>query len=67
MTDFDIILGMTWLFPYYVVLNCNSKSVTLEIPGREKLVWEGVYKPKPTNIISSIRARKLVVQGCLAN
>ncbi|WMV59720.1 hypothetical protein MTR67_053105 [Solanum verrucosum] len=60
MIDFDIILGMTWLSPYYVVLNCNTKSVTLEIPGWEKLEWEGVYKPKQTKIISSIRASKLV-------
>ena len=37
MIDFDIILGMTWLSPYNVVLNCNTKFVTLEIPGREKL------------------------------
>ncbi|WMV58018.1 hypothetical protein MTR67_051403 [Solanum verrucosum] len=36
MIDFDIILGMTWLSPYYVVLNCNTKSVTVETPGREK-------------------------------
>ncbi|KAH0673662.1 hypothetical protein KY284_024749 [Solanum tuberosum] len=65
MNDFDIILGMTWLSPYYVVLNCNTKSVTLKILGREKLEWEGVYKPKQAKIISSIRARKLVGQGCL--
>ncbi|WMV42581.1 hypothetical protein MTR67_035966 [Solanum verrucosum] len=38
---------MTWLSPYYDVLNCNAKLVTLEIPGRERLEWEGVYKPKP--------------------
>ncbi|WMV47551.1 hypothetical protein MTR67_040936 [Solanum verrucosum] len=66
MTDFDIILGMTWLSPYYDVLNCSTKSVTLEIPSREKLELEDVYKPKPAKIISSIRARKLVGQGCLA-
>ena len=57
---------MTWLSPYYTGLNCNTKLVTLEIPGRERLEWEGVYKPKLAKIISSIRARKLVGQGCLA-
>ncbi|WMV40756.1 hypothetical protein MTR67_034147, partial [Solanum verrucosum] len=31
MTDFDIILSMTWLSHYYIVLNCNAKSITLEI------------------------------------
>ncbi|WMV49430.1 hypothetical protein MTR67_042815 [Solanum verrucosum] len=66
MTDFDIILGMTLLSPYFALLNCNTKSVTLEIMGRERLECEGVYKPKQAKIISSIRARKLVGQGCLA-
>ncbi|WMV07946.1 hypothetical protein MTR67_001331 [Solanum verrucosum] len=33
--------------------------------GKEKLEWEGVYKSKQAKIISSIRARKLVEQGCL--
>ncbi|KAH0730222.1 hypothetical protein KY289_001410 [Solanum tuberosum] len=66
MTGFDIILGMTWLSPYDVVLNCNTKSVSLEILRREKLEWEGVYKPKQAKIISSIRTRKLIGQGCLA-
>ncbi|WMV24114.1 hypothetical protein MTR67_017499 [Solanum verrucosum] len=59
-------ISMTWLSPYYTGLNCNTKLVTLDIPGRERLEWEGVYKPKLAKIISSIRARKLVGHGCLA-
>ncbi|WMV54684.1 hypothetical protein MTR67_048069 [Solanum verrucosum] len=43
-----------------------AKSVTLEILGREKLEWEGVYKPKASKVISFIRDKKLVGQGCLA-
>ncbi|KAH0632992.1 hypothetical protein KY284_035778 [Solanum tuberosum] len=66
VTNFDINLGITWLSSYYVVLNFNTKSLTLEIPGREKLEWKGVYKSKPSNVISYIWARKLVGQGCLA-
>ncbi|WMV18706.1 hypothetical protein MTR67_012091 [Solanum verrucosum] len=57
---------MTWLSPYYDVLNCYTKSISLHISGREKLEWEGVYKPKKAKIISSIRTMKLVGQGCLA-
>ena len=66
MTGFDIILDMTWLSPYYVVLNCNTISMTLKILGKENLECERVYKPKQANIISSIRVSKLVEQGCLA-
>ncbi|WMV13719.1 hypothetical protein MTR67_007104 [Solanum verrucosum] len=47
-------------------LICNAKYVTLAILGREKLEWEKVYKRKPTKVISSIQARKLVGQRCLA-
>ena len=35
MDDFDIILCMIWLSSYNVVLNCNTKSVTLEILERK--------------------------------
>lgn len=48
------------------MLNCNTKSVTLEIPSKERLEWKGVYKSKLAKIISSFRDRKLVEQGCLA-
>ncbi|WMV32386.1 hypothetical protein MTR67_025771 [Solanum verrucosum] len=48
---------MTWL---------SVMPFRARIPVREKLEWEEVYKPKPAKIISSIRARKLVGQGCLA-
>ena len=27
--DFDVILGMTWLSPYFAILDCNAKTVTL--------------------------------------
>ncbi|WMV40970.1 hypothetical protein MTR67_034355 [Solanum verrucosum] len=37
-----------------------------ENSGKGKVRVEGVYKPKQAKIISSIRARKLVGQGCLA-
>ncbi|KAH0672776.1 hypothetical protein KY290_026933 [Solanum tuberosum] len=48
---------------------CDSldSPIRVSTPVREeKLEWEGMYKPKQAKIISSIRASKLVVQGCLA-
>lgn len=35
MIDFDIIFDMNVLAPYYFVLNCSTKFITLEILGRE--------------------------------
>ena len=66
MADFNIILGVTSLSPHYGVHNSNTMFVTLEIAGREKLELEEVYKPNQVKIIFSIRASKIVEQGCLA-
>ncbi|WMV22938.1 hypothetical protein MTR67_016323 [Solanum verrucosum] len=31
--------GITWLSPYYVMLNCIAKSMTLKIPGQGYLAY----------------------------
>lgn len=49
------------------MLNCNTKSVNLQIPERKKLEWEGVYKTKQAKIIFSIQSRKLVGQDFYDN
>lgn len=62
MTDFDIILDMSCLSLYCAMLDCNIKSVTLEILWVEKLECEVVYKVKQAKIISFLWASKLVKQ-----
>ncbi|XP_070047099.1 uncharacterized protein [Nicotiana tomentosiformis] len=37
MTDFEIILGMDWLFPYHAILDFHAKTVTLDIPALPRL------------------------------
>ena len=37
MVDFDVILGMTWLYQNFAILDCNAKSVTLAKPGTDPL------------------------------
>lgn len=41
MTNFDVILGMTLLSTRHNMLACHAKTVTLEIPDRKRLKWEG--------------------------
>ncbi|XP_015078162.1 uncharacterized protein LOC107021966 [Solanum pennellii] len=66
MIDFDVILGMDWLSPYHVVLDCYAKTVTLSMPGVPPVLWQTAYSHTPTGIISFVRARRLVASGCLA-
>ena len=66
MVDFYIIQGMTWLSPNIAILDCKAKIVTLAKPGTYPLVWEGDYTSNPVRMISFLRAKRMVIKGCLA-
>ena len=66
MVDFDVILGMDWLSPYHVVLDCNAKTVTLAMPGIPRVEWNSVSGSYTSKVISFIRAQKLVERECLS-
>ena len=66
MVDFDIIVGMNWLYPYHVVLDCNTKTVTLVMPGISRVEWKGVSGSYPSMVISFIYGQILVERGCLS-
>ncbi|XP_070015958.1 uncharacterized protein [Nicotiana sylvestris] len=66
MVDFDIILGMDWLSPHYVILDCHAKTVTLAIPGIPRIEWSGTLDHTPSRIISFLKAQRMVEKGCVA-
>ncbi|MBX4377745.1 hypothetical protein K4H02_22060, partial [Mycobacterium tuberculosis] len=66
MVDFDVFLGIDWLSPYHVVLDCNAKTVTLAMPGVPRVEWKSVSGSYPRKVISFIRAKRLVERGCLS-
>ncbi|XP_070057979.1 uncharacterized protein [Nicotiana tomentosiformis] len=66
MTDSEVILGIDWLSPYYVVLDCHAKTVTLAMPELPRLKWKGSSVSAPSRVISFLKARHMVEKGCLA-
>lgn len=64
--DFDIILGMHWLSPYHIVLDCYAKTITLVVLGIPLVLWQGAYSHTLTDLISFIWARQLDAFKCLA-
>jgi len=56
MVNFDVILGMDWLSPYHVVLDCNAKTVTLAMLGVPRVEWKSVSGSYHIKVISFIRA-----------
>ena len=66
LEEFDIILGMDWLFKHHAVVNYYTKEVTIEISGQEKIVLVGERKTIPTCLISTTMAFQLIRDGCEA-
>ncbi|XP_077228493.1 uncharacterized protein LOC143861449 [Tasmannia lanceolata] len=64
--DFDVILGMDWLSVHHVLVDCNKKIVTFEIPGEEKSCFEGRGALSTRVILSAMQACRLLRQGCEA-
>ena len=42
MVDFDVIMGMDWLFPCQAFSECFSKNITLNILSIYSVVWQGL-------------------------
>ncbi|XP_070007790.1 uncharacterized protein [Nicotiana sylvestris] len=66
MIDFKIILGMDWLSPYYAILDCHAKTVTLAMLLLPRLEWKGSTIDTSSRVISFLKARHMVEKGCLA-
>ncbi|KAE8710969.1 UDP-Glycosyltransferase superfamily protein isoform 1 [Hibiscus syriacus] len=62
--EFEVILGMDWLFRYYGDVNCILKKVTLKSPGGTKISVSSEKFNPLANVISVMSAKKLLLQGC---
>ena len=57
MIDFDVILGMDWLYSYHTILNCHAKTITLAMPGIPIVEWRGTHSHPSKGLISFLKAR----------
>ncbi|GJR75495.1 hypothetical protein Tco_0087860 [Tanacetum coccineum] len=60
---FDVIIGMDWLVKHDAVIVCGEKVVRIPY-GNKTLIVEGDKGGSRLKIISCIKARKYVEQGC---
>ncbi|XP_070046266.1 uncharacterized protein [Nicotiana tomentosiformis] len=66
MVDFYVILGMDWMSPYHAILDCYAKTVTLAILVLPRLEWRGTHGHSTSRVISFVKARCMVEEGCIA-
>ncbi|KAL5537969.1 hypothetical protein UlMin_045686 [Ulmus minor] len=65
MHDYDVILGMDWLSKYNAKIDCHKKRVSFEPTKGQKFAFQGEKKRSRTSFLSSLKAGKLLKQGCM--
>ncbi|KAL4016750.1 hypothetical protein IC575_024407 [Cucumis melo] len=63
MLDFDVILGMDWLAANHASIDCCRKEVTFNPPSMASFKFKGGGSRSLPQVISAIRASKLLSQG----
>ncbi|KAA0033251.1 pol protein [Cucumis melo var. makuwa] len=63
MLDFDVILGMDWLAANHANIDCSRKEVAFNPPSMASFKFKGEGSKLLPQVISAIRASKLVSQG----
>ncbi|KAL0556479.1 hypothetical protein IC582_004993 [Cucumis melo] len=63
MLDFEVILGMDWLAANHANIDCSRKEVTFNPPSRARFKFKGEGSRSLPQVISAIRASKLLSQS----
>jgi len=65
LSDFYIILGMNWLHTYGAQIDCEDLNVILKDEKGRKVYFYGQREAKSCSLIFTIKASKLLCQGCI--
>jgi len=65
MVDFDMILGMDWLYSSYAFIDCRTRVVKFQFLGASVFEWSGNSVSPKCHFISYLKARKLISKGCI--
>ena len=57
MVDFDIILGMDWLYACYASVDCRTRIVKFQFPNEPIIEWRGSPVAPKGKIISYLKVR----------
>ncbi|XP_070057521.1 uncharacterized protein [Nicotiana tomentosiformis] len=65
MVDFDVIMGMDWLYSYFAKLDCRTRTVRFEFPSESVVEWKRDGVVPKVWFISYLNATKMINKGCI--
>ncbi|XP_070049937.1 uncharacterized protein [Nicotiana tomentosiformis] len=65
MVDFDVIMGMDWLYSCFAKLDCRTRTVRFEFPNELVLEWKRDNVVLNGRFISYLKATKMINKGCI--
>ena len=63
MINFNIILSMDWLHKCYATIDYRNKVVRFHLPNELELKWEGRGSNPTRQIVSNLKANKMLSNG----
>ena len=64
MRDFDVVLGMDWLYLHRATLDCYKKEVKLHRLGKLEVKFRGICRELSSSMISAMTAQRMLRKGC---
>ncbi|XP_070005243.1 uncharacterized protein [Nicotiana sylvestris] len=65
MVDFDVIMGMDWLYSCFAKLDCQTRTIRLEFPDEPVIEWKGDNVVPGGRFISYLKAAKMIKKRCI--
>nr|XP_016513175.1 PREDICTED: uncharacterized protein LOC107830206 [Nicotiana tabacum] len=63
--DFDVIMGMDWIYSCFAQLDCRTRVMRLEFPNEPVIEWKGNSVVPKDRFISYLKASKMIKKGCI--